>query len=672
VEDEVNVLFMPSGLRGQVPVGTTVLQAAQRLGVDLESICGGQGKCRKCQVLPQEGEFSKHGIVSRADHLSELTATELHHQSRNRLKGARRLGCNARILGDLVVDVPEESQQHKQHIAKAVTAYDIQVQPALHLYTVTLPEPDMHAPISDKRRLQQALINEHELPLMDCEMSLLRLLQPALAKAGRQVTVAVYQFQQIVAVWPGVKSEVYGLAVDLGSTTIAAQLCNLFTGEVVATADTMNPQIRFGEDLMSRVSYVMMNDGGDAAMTQVVREAFNQLAKRAAKSAGIALEDILDMTVVANPIMHHLFLGIDPTPLGGAPFTLATDQTQVLRAAELDIHLHPEARVCTLPCIAGHIGADTAGVILSERPDLAEEYVLLVDVGTNAEIVLGNRNRLLAASSPTGPAFEGAQITSGQRAAPGAIERVRIDPETLEPSFRVIGCEVWSDDPEFAEKSARVGVSGICGSGIIEVVAEMYLAGVIDQDGVIGPVVGRESDRIVQDGRTWAYVLQAGERPIRITQNDVRAIQLAKAALHAGTRLLIDRMGIEKVDRIGFAGAFGSHIDVKYAMVLGLIPDCNLDKVGSVGNAAGTGARIALLNFPSRLEIGEILPKVEKVETAIEPKFQEYFIEAMAIPHKTDAYEELAKVVNFPAPKPKAEQTGDEGRKRRSRRRRPA
>ena len=662
---------MPSGLRGQVPAGTTVLQAAQRLGVDLESICGGQGKCRKCQVLPQEGEFSKHGITSRAEHLSPLTETELHQQSKNRLKGARRLGCNARILGDLVVDVPEESQQHKQHIAKAVTAYDIQVQPALHLYTVTLPEPDMHAPISDKRRLQQALIKEHELPEMDCEMSLLRQLQPALAKAGRQITVAVYQFQKIIAVWPGIKEEVYGLAVDLGSTTIAAQLCNMMTGEVVATADTMNPQIRFGEDLMSRVSYVMMNDGGDVAMTEVVREAFNQLAKRAAKSAKIKMDDILDMTVVANPIMHHLFLGIDPTPLGTAPFTLTTDQTQVLRAVDLDIHLHPETRVCTLPCIAGHIGADTAGVVLSERPDLAEEYVLLVDVGTNAEIVLGNRDRLLAASSPTGPAFEGAQITSGQRAAPGAIERVRIDPETLEPRFRVIGCDLWSDEEGFAEQTARVGVSGICGSGIIEVVAEMFLSGVIDQDGVIGPSEGKPSDRIEQDGRTWSYVVHAGERPIKITQNDVRAIQLAKAALHAGIRLLIDKMGIEKVDRIGFAGAFGSHIDVKYAMVLGLIPDCTLANVGSVGNAAGTGARIALLNFPSRLEIGEILPKVEKIETAIEPQFQEYFIEAMAIPHKTDPYVELGKEVNLPAPKPKAENSGED-RKRRSRRRRPS
>ena len=668
--EEVSVLFMPSGLRGQVPVGTTVLQAAQRLGVDLESICGGQGKCRKCQVLPQLGEFAKHNIISRPQHLSELTATELLLQSKNRLKDGRRLGCNARILGDLVVDVPEESQQPKQHIAKAITAYDIQVQPALHLYTVTLPEPDMHTPISDKRRMQQALVEDHDLPVMDCEMSQLRLLQPALAKAKRQITVAVYQFQQIVAVWPGVKKEVYGLAVDLGSTTIAAQLCNLITGEVVATADTMNPQIRFGEDLMSRVSYVMMNEGGDVAMTQVVREAFNQLARRAVKTAGIQLEDILDMTVVANPIMHHLFLGIDPTPLGTAPFALTTDQTQVIRAADIGIHLHPEARICTLPCIAGHIGADTAGVILSERPDLADEHVLLVDVGTNAEIVLGNRNRLLAASSPTGPAFEGAQISSGQRAAPGAIERVRIDPETLEPRFRVIGCDAWSDEPEFAEKSARVGVSGICGSGIIEVIAEMYLSGVIDEDGVIGPVVGKPSERIVEDGRTWSYVIREGERPIRITQNDVRAIQLGKAALHAGTRLLLDHMGIDKVDRIGLAGAFGSHIDVKYAMVLGMIPDCNLDKVGSVGNAAGTGARIALLNFPSRREIGEILPKVEKIETAIEPKFQQYFIDAMAIPHKTDRFEELSRFVTFPEPKPKAETNLGDDRRRRSRRRR--
>ena len=671
-EEEVSVLFMPSGLRGQVQTGTTVLQAAQRLGVDLDSICGGQGKCRRCQVLPQEGEFSKHGIISRLENLSEFTETERHHQSKNRLKDGRRLGCSARIFGDLVVDVPEESQHHKQHITKAVTAYDIQVQPALRLYTVTLPEPDMHAPISDKRRLQKALANDFELPIMDCELSQLRLLQKSLDKADRQVTAAVYQHQHIIGIWPGEKKVVYGLAIDLGSTTIAAQLCDMNTGEVIATADTMNPQIRFGEDLMSRVSYVMMNEGGDVAMTNVVRETFNQLAKRAAKSAGIGVDEILDITVVANPIMHHLFLGIDPTPLGTAPFTLTTDQTTIVRAADIDIHCHPETRVCVLPCIAGHIGADTAGVILAERPDLSDEYVLLVDVGTNAEIVLGNKHRMLAASSPTGPAFEGAQITAGQRAAPGAIERVRIDPETLEPRFRVIGCEVWSDDPEFAQKSAKVGVSGVCGSGIIEVVAEMFLAGIIDQDGVIGLVEGKDNSRVVLDGRTYSYVLHDGDKSLRITQNDIRAIQLAKAALHAGIRLLIDYMGISKVDRIGFAGAFGSHIDVKYAMILGLIPDCKLENVGSVGNAAGTGARIALLNFPSRIEIGEILPKVEKIETALEPKFQEYFIEAMALPHKTDPYEELSKIVKLPAPKAKAEGDGQNDRKRSARGRRRA
>ncbi len=670
--DEVSVLFMPSGLRGQFPEDTTVLQAAQRLGVDLDSTCGGQGKCCRCQVLPQQGEFSKHGISSRLENLTAFSEPEHRHLAKKRLMHDHRLACCAQLLGDIVVDVPEQSQQHRQHIAKAVTAYDIQVQPALHLYTVTLPVPDMHAPISDKRRLQNELVDTHALPVLDCELSQLRVLQKALEKAGRTVTVAVYEYQQIIAIWPGEKKVIYGLAIDLGSTTIAAQLCNMDTGEVVATADTMNPQIRFGEDLMSRVSYVMMNEGGDLAMTRVVREAFNKLAVRAAKSAGIAVEEILDLTVVGNPIMHHLFLGIDPTPLGTAPFTLTTDQTTVLRAADIDIQLHPEARACILPCIAGHIGADTAGVILSERPDLAEEYQLLVDVGTNAEIVLGNRERLLAASSPTGPAFEGAQISAGQRAAPGAIERVRIDPQTLEPKFRIIGCKTWSDAPDFVKKTTKIGVSGICGSGIIEVVAEMFLAGIIDQDGVIGPVEGKPSPRIVKNGRTWSYLLHAGERDLQVTQNDVRAIQLAKAALHAGIRLLFDHMGIKKADRIGLAGAFGSHIDVKYAMVLGLIPDCNLEHVGSVGNAAGTGARIALLNFPSRVEIGEILPKVEKIETAIEPKFQEYFIEAMAIPHKTDSYSELSKVVEIPAPKakPASDEVGGARKRRSSRRRR--
>jgi uncharacterized 2Fe-2S/4Fe-4S cluster protein (DUF4445 family) len=366
-------------------------------------------------------------------------------------------------------------------------------------------------------------------------------------------------------------------------------------------------------------------------------------------------------------VMHHLFLGLDPTELGGAPFALATGLPITRPARELDLKLNPGAYVYVLPCIAGHVGADTAGVVLSENPHLSDDIMLVVDVGTNAEIVLGSKERLLACSSPTGPAFEGAQISSGQRAAPGAIERVRIDPETLEPRFKVIGSEIWSDDPGFEEAIAQTGVTGICGSAIIEVIAEMYLTGIINQDGLVDGAMAAKSGRVRQTGRTHCYVLRAGEPFIAVTQNDVRAIQLAKAALYAGTRLLMDKLGIPSVGRIRFAGAFGSHIDVKYAMVLGLIPDCPLENVQSAGNAAGTGARIALVNWKARDEIETVVRRIEKIETAVEPKFQQHFVEAMAIPHKTAPFPNLATAVTLPPRKTIA--TTDESGERRRRRR---
>jgi uncharacterized 2Fe-2S/4Fe-4S cluster protein (DUF4445 family) len=317
-----------------------------------------------------------------------------------------------------------------------------------------------------------------------------------------------------------------------------------------------------------------------------------------------------------------------------------------------------------LPCIAGHVGADAAGAILAETPYLAAEVTLLVDVGTNAEIVLGSRERLLAASSPTGPAFEGAQISSGQRAAPGAIERVRIDRETLEPRFRVIGSSRWSDETGFAESTRRTGVTGVCGSGIVEVVAELFLAGVISADGTIDGRVAGRSSRIVADGRTFAYLLNEGgpgteatpdhdatpaSPRLTITQNDVRAIQLAKAALYAGARLLMDHLGVEAVDRVKLAGAFGSQIDPLYALVLGLVPDAPLDRVGAAGNAAGTGALIALLSGEARTEIERVVRTVEKIETAVEPRFQQHFVDAMAFPHATAPSTYLSQVVDLPA-----------------------
>jgi len=657
------VVFTPSGKRGNFPVGTPLLQAARSLGVDIDSVCGGRGLCGRCQVLVAEGEFAKHGVSSSSASLSPLSEPEMRFSRRSPLAAGRRLSCSARVAADVVIDVPASSQVHRQVVRKEADVRAIELNPVVRLHYVQVQQPDMHDPSGDLRRLCEALESEWSLTDLVCDLSVLQVLQPALRAGSWQVTVAVHAAKQIIGVWAGLHNLAYGLAVDIGSTTIAAHLCDLQSGEVIASAGVMNPQIRFGEDLMSRVSYSMMNPGGAALMTGAVREALCGLAVDVARQAGISHEDILEATLVGNPIMHHLLLGIDPVELGGAPFALAVDHSLTLRANVIDFKLHRNARIYVLPCIAGHVGADAAGMVLSERPDLADEMTLLVDVGTNAEIVLGNRQRLVACSSPTGPAFEGAQISCGQRAAPGAIERVRIDRETLEPRFKVIGSDLWSDDPGFNEATAATGVTGVCGSGIIEVMAELYLAGIINQDGVLDGRLSARSPRIVENGRTFAYLLHQGAVEMKITQTDVRAIQLAKAALYAGVALLMERLGIEQVDRIRLAGAFGSHIDVKYAMILGMVPDCDLAQVRSAGNAAGTGARIALLDCTSRPVIEALVRRIEKVETAIEPHFQQFFVDAMAIPHKTATYANLRKVVDLPAPKESTSQSETRGRR---------
>jgi len=667
MSDDVLVVFTPSGKRGRVAQGTTVLQAARELGVDLDSVCGGRAICGRCQVTLSEGAFPKHGIESRADHLSGLGDNEIAYDEVEGLAEGRRLGCSARLLNDAVIDVPPESQVHRQVVRKRTEVHDLSVNPLVRLHVVEVSEPSMHEPVSDLRRVLEELEFEWGLTELECDPHVLMALQGALRDGHWQVTVAVFREREIVAIWPGYHETVLGMAFDIGSTTIAAHLVDLASGEALASAGRMNPQIRFGEDLMSRVSYVMMHPGAEQQMCEAVRTAVAELIVEVCAEADQKTDNILDCTFVGNPIMHHLLLGLSPVELGGAPFALATDSAVTVSAQSLGLGINPGARCYVLPCIAGHVGADCAAVVLSEAPYLREELTLLVDVGTNAEIVLGNRHRLLAASSPTGPAFEGAQISSGQRAAPGAIERVRIDPQTLEPRFRVIGCELWSDHPDFAEQTADLGITGICGSGIIEVLAELYLAQVINSDGVVDGTLSSRSERIVEDGRTFAYVLHEGDIRIAITQNDVRAIQLAKAALYAGVRLLMDKLNVDTVDRIRLAGAFGSHIDVKYAMILGLIPDCALENVTSAGNAAGSGAHIALVDANAREEIEREIRRIEKVETAVESRFQEHFVEAMAIPHKSAPFEELGKAVVLPVRDNAASQAPASGRRRRRR-----
>ncbi|MEW7006522.1 ASKHA domain-containing protein [Lentilitoribacter sp. EG35] len=647
------VLFMPSGKRGNFATGTPILEAARQLGVYVESVCGGRGICGRCQVETQFGHFAKHGITSEQSSISELGAKEIRYAEKRDLKEDRRLSCSALIMGDLVVDIPQDTVINAQVVRKDADQRVIERNSAVRMCYIEVEEPDMHSPSGDMDRLIDGLEKDWQISNPRIDSHLVSEVQSVLRAGNWSVTVAVHQETEksqaeIIAIYPELKNEAYGIACDIGSTTIALHLTSLLSGSNIASAGTSNPQIRFGEDLMSRVSYVMMNPDGREAMTKAVRKSINELIDQVCEDSGIDRHNILDSVFVGNPVMHHLFLGIDPTELGGAPFALAVSGAVHLKAKEIDIELNEGARTYILPCIAGHVGADAAAATLCEGPHRQDEMMLLIDVGTNAEIVLGNSSHAVAASSPTGPAFEGAETSCGQRAAPGAIERIRIDPETLEPRYRIIGVEQWSNEDGFEEKAKEIGITGICGSGIIEVIAEMYLAGIISEDGVLNGKLAEKSDRIFEDGRTFSYLVKEGEPRIIVTQNDVRAIQLAKAALYAGVKLLMDKQKVTSVDKIGLAGAFGSFIDPKYAMVLGLVPDCIVENVKAVGNAAGTGARMALLNRDYRREIEKTVRDIEKIETALEPSFQEHFVNAMAFPNKVDPFPKLEKTVILP------------------------
>jgi uncharacterized 2Fe-2S/4Fe-4S cluster protein (DUF4445 family) len=644
VTDRIEVVFVPSGRRGHFDAGVTVLEAARDLGVDLDSVCGGRGLCGRCQVT----QGTNPEIAADPAAFSDPQTTETAYRGRRPLGPDHRLGCAVHILRDAVIDVPPASQVHKQVIRKDAGISILPVDPVVRLHYVEVPAPELSTPTGDLERVLAALADQWDIHDVSVPLGQLRHIQQTLRSGSWKITVAIRNGTELVGSWPGFRDSVFGVAFDVGSTTLAGHLCELNSGTVRSSAGAMNPQIAFGEDVMSRVSHLMMDPGGLPRLVDSVRKGLDGLIGSLCDQAGIDRTDIAEITLVGNPIMHHLVHGIDPTPLGTAPFALATTGAITTDADRLGLDVHPGTQVYALPCIAGHVGADAAAAVLAAGPHRSERLQLLVDVGTNAEIVLGNGRRLLAASSPTGPAFEGAEISAGQRAAPGAIERVRIDSDTLQARFRVIGCELWSDEAGFADATAGTGVTGICGSGIIEAVAEMYLAGILSTDGVI---VGRDHPNVPADGRTSRFVL-SHDPPISVTQNDVRAIQLAKAALQAGCRLLMDRFGVTSVDEIRLAGAFGSHIDPLHAMVLGMIPDCDLDHVEAVGNAAGIGAMMALLSDTARTEIETITRTIEKIETATESEFQNEFVAAMAFPNATHPYPNLTRVIDLPAPVP--------------------
>lgn len=697
-ETHYRVIFQPAGRQGTVPAGTSLLEAARQLGVEIESICGGRQTCAKCQVRIEEGRFSRYGIVSSADHVSAEGEREARYRAEKGLLPDCRMSCAALVQGDVLVTVPEESRARKQVVRKAATERALLLDPAVRPCYVELPPAHLGDERSDWQRLRRELAERFNLDEghLRIDPTVLPDLQPALRAGRGQVTATLWQDQEVIGIRPGYHEAAYGVAVDIGTTTLVAHLSELRSGRVLATESRMNPQISYGEDLMSRVSYVMEHSHGLATLHHAVINALNDMIALATAAAGLTPEAVADLVVVGNTIMHHIFLGIDPRELGGAPFTLAVKEPVDVKARDLGLQIGRGAYVHVPPLEAGHVGADNVAAIIAEEPHRRDDITLLIDVGTNGEIVLGNRQRLFSASSPTGPAFEGAQIRHGMRAAPGAIERVRIDPATLEVQFKVIGREEWvvsedgksagqesasegqrADPAELGSEAAgngaqplsataaralrqqrrqqawaEVKAAGICGSGIIEAIAELYKAGLLDASGRF--VTAAPTPRLGFEGLkgyfvlAWPHETSTG-RAIVVHADDVRAIQLAKAALYAGAKLLMRHYNLERVDRIVLAGAFGSYIDPEHAMVLGLIPDCDLAQVSAVGNAAGDGALIMLLNKERRLEAAQVARTVQHVQTATDPAFQDEFVAALAIPHASDPFPHLQPVLDAAA-----------------------
>jgi len=638
------VIFQPSGRRGRVEHGKSILEASRELGVGIENICGGKRTCGKCRVVVQEGFFEKFGLSSTMANLTPLSDEEREKLKPEEVKANYRLACSARIRGDVLIFVPEESRSGGQIVRKAAGEVKVRIEPALSKYYVELEKATLEDPTGDLERLLSSLARDHGLKGLSIDFHALRELPDALRRGGWKVTVTLWN-KEIIKIEPGLNDRMLGLAVDVGTTTVVGYLTDLRTGKVVAVDSMMNPQVRFGEDVMARITYAMSEDGGLERMHNAIVEGVNRIIANVAGEAQVSPEDILELVMVGNTAMHHIFLGINPEPVGLSPFSPALHHSVDMKARDLGIRACKGANLHVLPIEAGFVGADNMGVVLAVEPHRSEETLLIIDIGTNGEIVLGNKEGLLSTSCATGPAFEGAQIKFGMRAAPGAIERVRIDPETYEVSFKVIGKREWHSNYLDEDVNAK----GICGSGIIEAVAEMFKTGVIRRNGTFNTGIETPRLRKGEEGRdefviAWEKETSIG-RDITVTLDDIRAIQLAKGALYTGCKILMKRMGIEEVDKVILAGAFGSYIDREASMVIGMFPDCELEKVVAVGNAAGDGARIALLSRRKREEANRIARKIRYVELTVDPDFQREFMQAMYFPHMRDPFPHVEHLV---------------------------
>ncbi|MGD9222811.1 MAG: ASKHA domain-containing protein [Desulfobacteraceae bacterium] len=678
-DNKAMVIFQPSGRRGEVPKNTTLIEASRLLGVDIEALCGEKKVCGKCVVRIEQGHFEKYGIQSAISHVSPWQEEEEKFISPEQREKGFRLGCVTKVLDDVLVFVPEESRAGKQVVSKAARDIKIEHNPAVRVYYVEVDAPTFEDPTGDLERICRGLEREYGLKDLTIDIFTLRKLPVVLRQAKWAVTVSVWNDKEIIRLRPGKHEHAYGLAIDVGTTTVAAYFCDLTTMEVIDTVSMMNPQCKYGEDVMARITYHMTTADGLQRMSDDIVEGVNALIDKAVantfppkkkkkKKKGeegpdeyvevpeegkaylrLSREDVEDITIGFNTAMHHIFLGLNPEHVGMAPFPPVLHHSLDIKARDVGININASSYMFVLPNEAGFVGADNVGVLIAEEPYKSEKNQLIIDIGTNGELVLGNRHKLISSSCATGPALEGAQIAFGMRAAPGAIERIAIDPETKEVDYKVIGRDTWRKYSEPKEMKAK----GICGSGILDLLAELYRSGVVAKSGVFNKKALKEHPRFRKnpDTKQPEFVLAWAEessidKDIVVTQKDIRQIQLAKGALYAGCKLMIKRMGLDKVDTVKIAGAFGTHVDREKALIMGLFPDCEIEMIRGVGNAAGDGCRAALLNVKKRVEANWCSRNVEYIELTVESTFQQEFMEAMQLPHMTDEFPHLQGLVS--------------------------
>ena len=679
------IIFQPSGHRGKISKNKSVLEAARELGENIESLCGGKGSCGKCKVLIAEGSYPKYNIVSGRNHISDWKKAENRFiDSKNKKKGYR-LACCAAIKGDVLAFVPEESRAAKQVVSKRLHPVTVPYDPIVEKYDLIMNPPSVNDSQGDLERLLDALDIQYGLKnlscdidsLHPCDIDVLRRLPSRLREQNWHVTVSVWMDREIIRIVPGRVLDSFGIAVDIGTTTIVASLVHLNSIQILDTQYIMNPQIKYGEDVISRINYHVNNKNGLSEMSADIFEALNgiidallsstwpentyvnetakefnysnvqkQRTKTEEKFLCLIPEDIEDVTIVGNTIMHHIFLKLDPRHVARAPFPPVVQKSLNIKARNLGLNICPSAYVHILPNEAGFVGADNVAVLTAEAPYKSDQIQLIIDIGTNGELVLGNKERLISTSCATGPAFEGAEITFGMRAASGAIERISIDPEIHEVAYKVVGHDAWSNYVNPGELQVR----GICGSGIMDLLAELYRSGIVSKSGAFQQNQTSPRFRINSDTKHQEFVIAWADetaigKDITITQKDIRQIQLAKAAIYTGCKLLMREWGTDRVDVVKIAGGFGIHIDPVKALIMGMVPDCDPGQIIPIGNAAGVGAFVTLVNREKRSESDWVAQMVEYADLASLKDFKAEFIEALHIPHKKDTFPHLESIL---------------------------